>query len=266
MKRGGKSPKQTPLPPNLGGLERVLGHDFNNPDLLTQALTHSSATPDRLQSNERLEFLGDRVLGLRLAGLLIESFADEDEGKLGYRFSALARAESLVRVAEDIGLGPYLILSEGEEGGGGRDNPGILADAMEAVIAALYLDGGLEAAAAFIEGQWRPLMAENPVPLKDAKTKLQEWAQGQGLPLPEYRVTAEDGPAHAPWFTVRVSVHEMKPTSGQGPSKQVAEQAAADALMEIIEEAPGEAVRPGVSPKTKNTGAARTGNKQEKGK
>ena len=266
MKRGGKSPKQTPLPPNLGGLERVLGHDFNNPDLLTQALTHSSATPDRLQSNERLEFLGDRVLGLSLAGLLIESFADEDEGKLGYRFSALARAESLIRVAEDIGLGPYLILSEGEEGGGGRDNPGILADAMEAVIAALYLDGGLEAAAAFIEGQWRPLMAENPVPPKDAKTKLQEWAQGQGLPLPEYWVTAEDGPAHAPWFTAQVSVHEIKPTSGQGPSKQVAEQAAADALMEIIEEAPGEAVRPGLSLKTKNTGASRTGTKQEKGK
>ena len=266
MKRGGKSPKQTPLPPNLGGLERVLGHDFNNPDLLTQALTHSSATPDRLQSNERLEFLGDRVLGLSLAGLLIESFADEDEGNLGYRFSALARAESLVRVAENIGLGPYLILSEGEEGGGERDNPGILADAMEAVIAALYLDGGLEAAAAFIEGQWRPLMAENPVPPKDAKTKLQEWAQGQGLPLPEYRVTAEDGPAHAPWFTVRVSVHEMKPTSGQGPSKQVAEQAAADALMEFVEGAPVEAVRPGVSPKTKNTGAARTGTKQEKEK
>ena len=109
-------------------------------------------------------------------------------------------------------------------------------------------------------------MAENPVPPKDAKTKLQEWAQGQGLPLPEYRVTAEDGPAHAPWFTVRVSVHEIKPTSGQGPSKQVAEQAAADALMEFIEEAPGEAVRPGVSPKTKNTDAARTGTKQEKGK
>ena len=254
MKKGGKSPKQTPSLPNLSRLERVLGHDFNNPDLLTQALTHSSATPDRLQSNERLEFLGDRVLGVRLAGLLIESFTDEDEGKLGYRFSALARAESLVRVAENIGLGPYLILSEGEEGGGERDNPGILADAMEAVIAALYLDGGLEAAAAFIEGQWRPLMAENPVPPKDAKTKLQEWAQGQGLPLPEYRVTAEDGPAHAPWFTVRVSVHEMKPTSGQGPSKQVAEQAAADTLMEFIEEAPGEAVRPVVSPENKNKG------------
>ena len=244
-----------------------LGHDFVRPDLLATALTHlSAAESGRAGSYERFEFLGDRVLGLRLAGLLIESYADEDEGKPGYRFSALARAESLVRVAEDIGLGPYLILSEGEEGGGGRDNPGILADAMEAVIAALYLDGGLEAAAAFIEGQWRPLMAENPVPPKDAKTKLQEWAQGQGLPLPEYRVTDEDGPAHAPWFTVWVSVHEIKPTLGQGPSKQVAEQAAADALMEFIEEAPGEAVRPGVSPKTKNTGAARTGTKQEQGK
>ena len=252
MKKRGKSPKQIPSPPDLGGLERVLGHDFNNPDLLTQALTHSSATPDRLQSNERLEFLGDRVLGLRLAGLLVESFPDEDEGKLGYRFSALARAESLVRVAEDIGLGSYLILSEGEEGGGGRDNPGILADTMEAVIAALYLDGGLEAAAAFIEGQWRSLMAEDPEPPKDAKTKLQEWAQGQGLPLPEYRVTAEDGPAHAPRFTVRVSVHEMKPASGQGFSKQAAEQAAAEAMIEMFQEA--------------GTGAARTGKQQEAGK
>ena len=235
MKRRSKSPKKYPSPPDLGGLERVLGHDFNNPGLLTQALTHSSATADRLQSNERLEFLGDRVLGLRLAGLLIESFPGEDEGKLGYRFSALARAESLVRVAKGIGLGPYLILSEGEDGGGGRDNPGILADAMEAVIAALYLDGGLEVAAAFIEGQWRALMAENPEPPKDAKTKLQEWAQGQGLPLPEYRVTAEDGPAHAPRFTVRVRVQEMKPASGQGSSKQQAEQMAAEALMEMIE-------------------------------
>ncbi|MCH7937437.1 MAG: ribonuclease III [Proteobacteria bacterium] len=237
MKRSGNGPKQTPSPADLGELERALGHDFNDPDLLTQALTHSSATPDRLQSNERLEFLGDRVLGLSLARLLIESFPGEDEGKLGYRFSALARAESLARVAENIGLAPYLILSEGEKDGGGRDNPGILSDAMEAVIAALYLDGGLAAAAAFIEGQWRPLMAEDPVPPKDAKTKLQEWAQGQGLPLPEYRVTAEDGPAHAPRFTVRVALHEMKPASGQGPSKQAAEQAAADALMEMLQEA-----------------------------
>ena len=262
MRGRSKSPKQYPSPPDLGGLERALGHDFNNPDLLTQALTHSSATPDRLQSNERLEFLGDRVLGLSLARLLIESFPGEDEGKLGYRFSALARAESLARVAEAIGLAPYLILSEAEKNGGGRENPGILADAMEAVIAALYLDGGL-AAAAFIESQWRPLMAENPVPPKDAKTKLQEWAQGQGLPLPEYRVTAEDGPAHGPRFTVRVALHEMKPASGHGSSKQTAEQAAADALMERIEEAPGEAVRPGVSPKNKNIGKTRTGTKPE---
>ena len=169
MKRGGKSPKQTPLPPNLGGLERVLGHDFNNPDLLTQALTHSSATPDRLQSNERLEFLGDRVLGLRLAGLLMESFADEDEGKLGYRFSALARAESLVRVAENIGLGPYLILSEGEEGGGERDNPGILADAMEALIAAIYLDTGMEAARAAILAEWTGARASSRRPARRSR-------------------------------------------------------------------------------------------------
>lgn len=258
MKRNYNGANKNPSPPNRGGLERALGHDFNDPDLLSQALTHSSATPDPAKSNERLEFLGDRVLGLTLARLLIDSFPDEDEGKLGYRFSGLARAESLLRVAEDIGLGAYLILSEGEEDSGGRKNAGILADTMEAVIAALYLDAGFDAAAAFIEGHWRALMAENPEPPKDAKTKLQEWAQGQGLPLPEYLVTAEEGPAHAPLFTIRVSVHEMKPATGQGSSKQAAEQSAAEAFLEGLQEAKG----PGGSGDTPGPEAL-TGTKQE---
>ena len=222
--------------PNLDGLQERLGHRFNNPKLLVQALTHSGATRDRLQSNERLEFLGDRVLGLALAGMLLDSFPGEAEGKIAYRFSALARAQSLARVALDIGLAPYVRLARGEEEIGGRDNPSIQADCCEAIIAALYLDGGLEVAETFVHEHWRPLMSEDLAPPKDAKTLLQEWAQARGLALPVYRVTNEEGPAHAPRFTVEASVHEMKPATGEGASKQAAEQNAAETLMDRIQE------------------------------
>ncbi|MBL4691137.1 MAG: ribonuclease III [Rhodospirillales bacterium] len=222
--------------PNLDGLQEKLGHRFNNPKLLVQALTHSGATRDRLQSNERLEFLGDRVLGLALAGMLLDSFPGEAEGKIAYRFSALARAQSLTRVAADIGLAPYVRLARGEEEIGGRDNPSIQADCCEAIIAALYLDGGLKVAETFVHEHWRPLMSEDLAPPKDAKTLLQEWAQARGLALPVYRVTNEEGPAHAPRFTVEASVHEMKPATGEGASKQAAEQNAAETLMDRIQE------------------------------
>ena len=222
--------------PNLDGLQEKLGHRFHSPKLLVQALTHSGATRDRLQSNERLEFLGDRVLGLALAGMLLDSFPGEAEGKIAYRFSALARAQSLARVALDIGLAPYVRLARGEEEIGGRDNPSIQADCCEAIIAALYLDGGLEVAETFVHEHWRPLMSEDLAPPKDAKTLLQEWAQARGLALPVYRVTNEEGPAHAPRFTVEASVHEMKPATGEGASKQAAEQNAAETLMDRIQE------------------------------
>ena len=222
--------------PNLDGLQEKLGHRFNNPKLLVQALTHSGATRDRLQSNERLEFLGDRVLGLALAGMLLDSFPGEAEGKIAYRFSALARAQSLARVALDIGLAPYVRLTRGEEEIGGRDNPSIQANCCEAIIAALYLDGGLKVAETFVHEHWRPLMSEDLAPPKDAKTLLQEWAQARGLALPVYRVTNEEGPAHAPRFTVEASVHEMKPATGEGASKQAAEQNAAETLMDRIQE------------------------------
>jgi ribonuclease-3 len=219
---------------DLTGLQDILGHRFEKPGILIQALTHSSATRDRLDANERLEFLGDRVLGLVLAGLLLEAFPGEKEGEIAYRFSALARSETLTRVAEEIGLAPHIELSSGEEEAGGRQNASILADCLEAIIAALFLDGGLEAAEAFIHRHWRPLMDKEPAPPKDAKTMLQEWAQGRGLPLPEYRVTGQQGPDHAPRFTVEVTVHEKKPASGQGASKRAAEQTAAEALLALI--------------------------------
>ena len=233
MSPGGRKP-----PVHAAGLDRLeeaLGHHFENQDLLIQALTHSSAVPRRAGSNERFEFLGDRVLGLAVAGLLLESFPDEDEGALGYRFSALARAESLARVAADIGLAPHVLLSENEEGSGGRENANLLADCCEAVIAALYLDGGLDVAEAFIRRHWRPLMAEDPDPPKDAKTVLQEWAQSKGLPLPDYKVIGQKGPAHAPRFTIEATLHEKKPARGQGTSKQAAEQEAAKVLLKRIE-------------------------------
>ena len=230
----GKKSAAAPANSDLAGLQDILGHRFEKPGILIQALTHSSATRDRLDANERLEFLGDRVLGLVLAGLLLEAFPDEKEGEVAYRFSALARSESLTRVAEGIGLAPHIELSSGEEEAGGRQNASILADCLEAIIAALFLDGGLEAAEAFIHRHWRPLMDKEPAPPKDAKTMLQEWAQGHGLPLPEYRVTEQRGPAHAPRFTVEVTVHEKKPASGQGASKRAAEQTAAEALLALI--------------------------------
>ncbi len=227
--------KKSAAAQDLAGLQDILGHRFEKPQILIQALTHSSSTRDRLDANERLQFLGDRVLGLVLAGLVLEAFPGEKEGEIAYRFSALARSESLTRVAEGIGLAPHIELSPGEEEAGGRQNASILADCCEAVIAALFLDGGLEAAETFIHHHWRPLMDEEPAPPKDAKTMLQEWAQAQGLPLPEYKVTEEQGPAHAPRFTVEVTVHEKKPASGRGPSKRAAEQAAAEALLALID-------------------------------
>lgn len=225
------APDQLPDP---GGLQDTLGHQFKNTQLLTQALTHASAAKDRLKSNERLEFLGDRVLGLVIAELLLENFPDEDEGKIGYRFSALARRQSLARVAQDIGLAQHIDSAISDDGTGRRINSNILADCCEAVIAAIYIDAGLDAARNFIIPHWRELMIETPAPPKDSKTTLQEWAQGKGFALPYYRETDRHGPAHAPRFTIEVTVGPKKPMSGKGSSKQAAEQAAAKAMLENI--------------------------------
>lgn len=222
--------------PDRSALEAALGHRFADPTLLDQALRHSSSTRRRLRSNERLEFLGDRVLGLVIAKLLYESFRDEEEGDLGYRYTALAQRDALARVAAEIDLHAHLILSDGEEEAGGRDNPSIHADALEAVIAALFLDGGLAPTEAFVRRHWAPLMAEAPKPPKDAKTTLQEWAQGRGLPLPVYKVRERTGPDHAPLFTVEAIVETQPPASGAGASKRAAEQAAAEAMLSRIEE------------------------------
>ena len=212
-------------------LEERLGHRFADPGLLDLALTHASSQAARLNSNERLEFLGDRVLGLAVAGMLYHRHPGETEGQLGYRFTALVRREALVTVAEKLDLAAFVTLSAGEAAGGGRGNPSILADALEALIGALYLDAGFEAARAFIEKHWAPLAKAQAGPMKDAKTRLQERCQKNGLPLPVYSVTGQTGPDHAPTFTVAVAVPGRKDAEGQGGTKQEAEQAAATAML-----------------------------------
>lgn len=216
-----------------GDLEARLGHRFRDPRLLQLALTHSSVVGNA-RSNERLEFLGDRVLGLVVAHLLFESFPHEAEGALARRHAALVRRQALARVAEDIGLGACLALSRGEEDGGGRTNPGLLADACEAVLAALFIDGGLDAADGFVRRHWQQLMEESLKPPMDPKTALQEWAQGRGLPLPRYREVGREGPAHAPWFSVEVQVAGLGIERASGASKRLAEKAAARACLDRI--------------------------------
>jgi ribonuclease-3 len=213
-----------------GRLESTLGHDFKNPDLLTEALTHRSAAGDLTPSNERLEFLGDRVLGLVVAEMLIARFPTAEEGELSRRHTALVRREALAEVAERIGLEAHVIFGPADAKAG-RENASLLADACEAVIGALFLDGGLDVARSFIEDAWKAMIADGDAGRRDAKTRLQEWAQARGRPLPDYEVSDREGPAHAPRFVVTVHIDGEAPASGEGGSKRAAEQAAAAALL-----------------------------------
>jgi ribonuclease-3 len=218
---------------DTGDLEDRLEHRFGDRTLLDLALTHGSAGGGP-RSYERLEFLGDRVVSLVVAHMLYTRFTAEPEGSLARRHTALVRAETLARVARDIGLPALMRLSRGEEDLGGRDNPALLCDVCESVLGALYLDGGYEAAARFVRRTWAPLMDEDLSPPKDAKTALQEWAQGRGLPLPVYETVSATGPAHAPVFTVSARVEGHEAASAEGSSKRAAEQRAAALLMERL--------------------------------
>lgn len=220
----------------LDELQAAIGYTFKDIGLLEHALVHSSATSQRLKSNERMEFLGDRVLGLVLAEMLLKAYPDEEEGEISYRFTALAQRDALASVADAIGVADHLKLSNGEHLTGGRENPGVLADATEAVICAIYRDGGLEAARAFIHARWTEMMRENRRPPKDPKTTLQEWAQGRGLGLPSYRTVGREGPDHQPMFTVEVAVPSRPKAKGEGANKRAAEQSAAEAMLAHIEE------------------------------
>ncbi|MDE1174447.1 MAG: ribonuclease III [Parvibaculaceae bacterium] len=214
-------------------LEESLGYRFSDPDLLSAALTHSSATAANGAPvmSERLEFLGDRVLGLIVAEELFRRFPDAAEGELAVRLNGLVRKERCAEVAGRIGLGDHLVLGPSERRVEGRVKPTVLADACEAVIAALYLDAGFEAARRFVLGAWGSFDMGPVRAQQDAKTALQERAQGRGLTLPRYEVRDRHGPDHAPEFVVEVSIDGLGAAMGQGASKRLAEQAAAEALL-----------------------------------
>ena len=216
---------------SLSVLENNLGYRFENPDLLRHALTHSSTNTDRLKSNERLEFLGDRVLGLIAADMLFKAFPKEREGDLGYRFTKLVRRQTLVEVANVICLGNYIIMSDGERETGGPTKNSLLADTCEALIAAIYCDGGLVPARRIVEHFWTPHLSQDPHPIKDAKTALQEWSQANGNTLPRYQTIKQSGPDHKPFFCVEVRIGESSSAEGKGYSKRSAEQAAAAKLL-----------------------------------
>ena len=217
--------------PRSAELTGVLGHVFRDAGLLEQALTHPSAASPARPDNQRLEFLGDRVLGLCVAEALLEAYPEAAEGALAPRFNALVRRETLAEVAAEIGLGEHLRLGRSEAISGGRRKAAILADATEAVIAALYLDGGMAAARTFIAKHWRSRHGELQATPTDAKTRAQEWAQARGLAPPVYRLLTQSGPDHAPVFTVEAGLETGESATGRAGSKKMAEQEAAAALL-----------------------------------
>ena len=221
-------------------LERVIGYGFARRELLQEALTHPSALVAEHRGQrrklvkrgyDRLEFLGDRVLGLVVADLLWRRFEDEPEGDLTRRHTHLVRREALARIAKTIELGPHLVLSRAEAAAGAAGNPGILADACEALIAAIFVDGGFAAASSFVRRFWEPLIDEMVEPPRDPKTALQEWAQARGLALPAYELVSTSGPDHSPLFTVAASVAGGDRATATASSKRLAEARAAASLL-----------------------------------
>ena len=215
-------------------LQQRLGHRYASAELLSRALTHRSFGADH---NERLEFLGDAVLSLAISSLLFERFAGSDEGDLTRVRAHLVREETLHRVALQIGLPEVLNLSDGEARGGGAQRASILADALEAVIGAAFLDGGFDAARRMVQQLFGETIVSTDIGnwAKDAKTELQEWLQARRLPVPSYRISATRGQAHAQTFDVECSVPALGLTeSGEGRSRRIAEQEAARRMLDAL--------------------------------
>ena len=216
--------------------EAALGYKFKNPELLDRALTHRSAAQGKAAewSNERLEFLGDRVLGLAIVETLLERFPGAREGDLAPRLNVLVSRETCAVIGAELGLARFLIVDKAERAAGGPNKPTLLANAAEAVIGAIYLDAGLKAAEKFILKHWAGMLKANEVRPRDPKSALQEWLQGQGLPAPTYRHDTRSGPDHAPVFTATVHVQGQTSVAGNGASKQEAEREAARAMLALI--------------------------------
>jgi ribonuclease-3 len=217
----------------LGNLADRIGYAFKDRSLLELALPHASARPQvkANDDNERLEFLGDRVLGLAVAELLIATFPDESEGDLARRYNQLVRSETCANVAQGWDLGKLIVMSGGEAESGGRAKKTILANACEALLGAIFTDGGYMPARDIVHRFWRPELGTIG-DAADAKSVLQEWAQGRRLPLPRYSEIAREGPDHAPRFTAEVEIDGIEPERGQGANKRQAEQAAALAMLQ----------------------------------
>ncbi len=215
-------------------LEKKLGYRFKSQALLERALTHASVRGSRkaCPDNERLEFIGDRVLGLAMVEVLHEAFPDASEGELARRYNRLVKGETCAKVGRELGLGEFLTLSESEAESGGRQKATILADAVEAVLGAIFLEAGFDKARAVVRHLWEGQREQHPKAVADAKSALQEWAQGKGLALPHYVEVARKGPDHAPLFTSEVRIKGRPPAQGEGASKRAAEQAAACAMLE----------------------------------
>ena len=214
-----------------------INYKFNNLDLLYKAITHTSIINSnnvmRSESYERLEFLGDRVLGLIIANMLYDNFPNASEGELSRRFNYMVRKETCAKIALQIGLNKIMRISKSEEQTGGRKKTTLLADMCEAIIAAIYLDGGFKEATKFVNDCWYNYLFGGHITsqYRDAKTALQEWAQSLGLPIPEYSIISKIGPDHEPYFVIRVFIKDIKYEQGSGRSKKEAEQNAAKAIL-----------------------------------
>ncbi|WP_295555552.1 ribonuclease III [uncultured Hyphomicrobium sp.] len=215
-------------------LEKKLGYRFKNEALLARALTHASLRGAKKvrEDNERLEFVGDRVLGLAIVELLEETYPVASEGELARHLNRLVRGETCAKVGRDLSLGDFLMLSDSEAGSGGRLKTTILADAVEAVLGAIFLEAGYNKARDVVRRLWENEEVSFGNAAADPKSALQEWAQAQGLALPSYVEVERIGPDHAPRFTSEVRIRGKAPARGEGASKRAAEQAAASVMLE----------------------------------
>ena len=223
------------LSAELRAFSTRIGHEFRRPDLLIEALTHPSFGSATRPDNQRLEFLGDRVLGLVIAEALLKADPDASEGQLAPRFNSLVRRETCAEIADSVALGEALKLGRSEMMSGGRRKRALLADAIEAVIAAVYLDGGFDAARTLILRLWRERIHSSKADARGPKTMLQEWAQARGQHPPVYTEIGRSGPDHAPLFTIRAQLDSGHEAIAQAPSKRQAQQAAAAELLRRLE-------------------------------
>ncbi|MBB3978706.1 ribonuclease-3 [Rhizobium azooxidifex] len=217
---------------NRGRLEAAIGYAFTNKERLDRAITHASARPAKGSNYERLEFLGDRVLGLCVAEMLFQTFREASEGELSVRLNHLVSAETCAQVSDDLGLHQFIRTGADVKKLTAKPMMNVRADVVEALIAAIYLDGGLEAARGFILRNWQDRARSEHGGRRDAKTELQEWAHARFSTTPVYRIDERTGPDHDPRFTVTVEIAGVAPATGSERSKRAAEQAAATKVLE----------------------------------